>query len=100
MLRPVKPSLSNLKIKIDQLIDAIDKKLIKRQFKKDYEEKLALFKETSNILKFEDIPWPCDGSPKDMIDILLFDYASTLNVCFYFLNLQLQKYIFRSIKNS
>ena len=71
MLRPVKAPLIDLNIRFDKLINAIDKELIKRQLKKDYECKLALFKETSNKLKFEDIPWPCDGSAQDMVDILL-----------------------------
>ena len=73
LLRPVKSPFSKLMIRIDQLIDAIDQKLKKRQLKKDYEGKLALFKDASNTLTFDDIPWPCDGSAKEMTDILLFD---------------------------
>ena len=76
-MRPLKNEFNLLEVKIDEVIGEISKKLDQKNLKLIYEENLNRITESTNILKFEDIPWPCDGSVQEMIDILLFEVDKT-----------------------
>ena len=45
--------------------------------KEEYTEKVEKLKKGSDILRYSDIPWPCDGTIKDMIDVMLADAKIT-----------------------
>ena len=37
-----------------------------------YEEKMRSFVETTpNTIRYNDIPWPCDGTPEDIVAVML-----------------------------
>ena len=45
--------------------------------KVEYTKKVEKLKTGSEILRYRDIPWPCDGTVQDMVDVMLADAKIT-----------------------
>ena len=73
ILQTVQNEFLTLQTKLNTLITKIkdEKNSEISQFKVSYESKVAAVKNSSNILRFDDIPWPCDGTIDEMITVLL-----------------------------
>ena len=41
--------------------------------KEEYTAKVEKMKKSSDILRYQDIPWPCEGTVQDMVDVMLAD---------------------------
>jgi len=45
--------------------------------KEEYTAKVEKMKKSSDILRYQDIPWPCEGTVQDMVDVMLADAKIT-----------------------
>ena len=41
--------------------------------KEEYTAKVEKMKKSSDVLRYQDIPWPCEGTVQDMVDVMLAD---------------------------
>jgi len=49
----------------------------RKQQKEEYTRKVEKLKTGSDTLRYRDIPWPCDGTVQDMVDVMLADAKIT-----------------------
>ena len=49
----------------------------KLKAKEEYSEKVEKLKKGDEILSYRDIPWPCDGTIQEMVDVMLADAKIT-----------------------
>merc|ERR1712150_35542 len=45
--------------------------------KEEYTAKVEKMKKSSDVLRYQDIPWPCEGTVQDMVDVMLADAKIT-----------------------
>ena len=67
--------LDHKKRRVDNYIrDMEAKKDDERKLAKvEYTRKVEKLKTGSDILRYRDIPWPCEGTVQDMVDVMLAD---------------------------
>lgn len=74
-----KEFLDHQKRRLDNYIKAQDAKKEEKkvQQKEDYTKKIEKMRKETSILRYSDIPWPCEGTVKDMVEIMLADAPLT-----------------------
>ena len=51
--------------------------------KEEYTAKVEKMKKSSDILRYQDIPWPCEGTVQDMVDVMLADAKEGFQTYFH-----------------
>ena len=51
--------------------------------KEEYTAKVEKMKKSSDVLRYQDIPWPCEGTVQDMVDVMLADAKEGFQIYFY-----------------
>ena len=52
--------------------------------KEEYTAKVEKMKKSSDVLRYQDIPWPCEGTVQDMVDVMLADAKGGFQTCFVY----------------
>ena len=50
--------------------------------KEEYTAKVEKMKKSSDVLRYQDIPWPCEGTVQDMVDVMLADAKEGFQIYF------------------
>ena len=51
--------------------------------KEEYTAKVEKMKKSSDVLRYQDIPWPCEGTVQDMVDVMLADAKEGFQIYFF-----------------
>ena len=51
--------------------------------KEEYTAKVEKMKKSSDVLRYQDIPWPCEGTVQDMVDVMLADAKEGFQTYFH-----------------